>query len=194
MRVIFDGSFPPEERLLFAEIAASLDRGERLCFLAREAGEAVGFAIVLPLPDVPGVALLDYLAVAEARRGQGIGSALLEALRARLDRPGAVGIILEVEPPHTAQDAAERRRRERRIAFYQRHGIHLLELARPYMMDAYTETGLLEMRLMWWPLGPAGGLPSAELVARCIRSLFVTVYGRSPDDPALREMLGEARM
>ncbi len=186
MQAIYEGSFPRKERSPFADLAASIDRSERLCFLAWEGEAVAGFAIALPL-DVPGVHLLEYLAVAEGLRGRGLGAALLRAVREHLDRPGAVGIILEVEPEATSSVA------QRRIAFYQRHGALLLELERPYLMAADNEAGLLEMRLMWLSLGSTQAVPSAGLVASCIHELWVRVYGRSPEDPALREMLGGQR-
>lgn len=54
---------------------------------------------------------------------QGLAAAYAFLLRALLERaPGAAGLYAEVEKEELAPDAAERRTRARRIAFYERLG------------------------------------------------------------------------
>lgn len=62
--------------------------------------------------DLTGFTYIEHFAVERTCRGQGVGSAALQAFVA--EHPGTV--ILEVEPPWTGVDAV------RRIAFYKRLG------------------------------------------------------------------------
>jgi GNAT superfamily N-acetyltransferase len=72
---------------------------------------------------------LKYLAIDPTRRNQGLGGLLLraaaaagETLAQAAGRDGCAGALLEVEIPDSPPPAADRRLRQRRIAFYERHG------------------------------------------------------------------------
>ncbi len=64
--------------------------------------------------------LLDYLAVVEAYRGQGMGSIFLKEMQNRLQE--FTGIIIETEDAAFASDEEELQARKRRDAFYERNG------------------------------------------------------------------------
>ena len=68
------------------------------------------------------VALVDYYAVREDLRDAGIGSRFIRAL---VDGPlrDMDCVLLEVDNPEFAPDAAERGIRERRLRFYLRNGL-----------------------------------------------------------------------
>ena len=67
------------------------------------------------------VCLFDYLAVTEKYRDTGIGSEFLQYLKRSF--PGSDIVFSEVENADYAEDALERRTRERRMEFYLRNGL-----------------------------------------------------------------------
>ena len=82
---------------------------------------AYAFFVLLRRED--GLCLLfDYFAVAEEFRGTGIGSRFLQALREGPLREAGC-ILLEVDDPAAAEDAAQRTLRERRLRFYLKNGL-----------------------------------------------------------------------
>ena len=66
--------------------------------------------------------LLDYLAVSEAHRGEGLGSIFLKQLSDRI--PEADCVLVEAQDPAAAQEEEERTLRRRRIGFYLRSGFY----------------------------------------------------------------------
>lgn len=72
--------------------------------------------------------LLDYFAVSEKLRGQGLGSMCLRLLKEEIRRQNFGTLILEVENPRFGKDEEERLLRRRRIAFYIRNGMTLTPL------------------------------------------------------------------
>ena len=79
-----------------------------------------GYATLWSGPECPGYVLLDYLGVTAARRNGGLGGRMLGLLRERCGS-GTV-LIVEAEAPDSGGPPEERPLRERRLAFYRRHG------------------------------------------------------------------------
>ena len=79
-----------------------------------------GYATLWSGPECPGYVLLDYLGVTAARRNSGLGGRMLGLLRERCGS-GTV-LIVEAEAPDSGGPPEERPLRERRLAFYRRHG------------------------------------------------------------------------
>ena len=79
----------------------------------------LAYALFLILPKEHKL-LLDYYAVLEAYRNDGIGSAFLQSLRT--DITCADGIYIESENPDYAESEQEKKIQEKRIAFYDRNG------------------------------------------------------------------------
>ena len=91
-------------------------------------GAAVGLALSNYLAE-SNLLHLKYLAIDPTRRSQGLGAILLRAAAAAGEtiaqaagREGCAGTLLEVEIPDSPPPAADRSLRQRRIAFYERHG------------------------------------------------------------------------
>lgn len=102
-----------------------LDVLERLCddgvyepLALFEEGVPVGYAFLWK--DTDGFLLFDYLAVSESRRGDGLGTKILQAVLQRCALAPAV--FGEVEAP-LGIDAAQDAVICRRLGFYQRNGI-----------------------------------------------------------------------
>ena len=70
--------------------------------------------------------LLDYFAIAEEHRDEGLGTVFLQMLASCL--ADADCVICEVEDPEQAQDGETRAQRERRLRFYLRSGFRKTEL------------------------------------------------------------------
>ena len=87
--------------------------------LCERQGLAAAYAFLLRAPEARSLLLLLY-AVEPEMRGSGVGSDFLHTLLERAS--GAAGLYAEVEKEELAPDAAERRTRARRIAFYERLG------------------------------------------------------------------------
>lgn len=159
-------------------------------------GALVGFA-VFNLLEAVGVAFLEYMAVEEHLRGQGIGAGLLRALRASLrDTAAAVqGVLLEVDPPDGAE-GDERRLRERRISFYLRNEAVMIDgfrLMAPNLLTA----GSVELLLMWVPLHDGATRLEGDRLRECVRQLLVDGYELDASDPFielnLRNLEGASR-
>jgi ribosomal protein S18 acetylase RimI-like enzyme len=130
---LYERSFPPEEKVPQTEHVSLLER--------RAAGEEVRAMLLAAVDEknqLAGMAryelygradYLPYLAVAEDRRGSGIGSAfytwIFRSLTARRGTE-ALGLLFEVEIPELGHDLETRINAERRIRFYQRLGAKLL--------------------------------------------------------------------
>ena len=71
--------------------------------------------------------LLDYLAVSDDIRGKGIGTNMLELLKAEICKT-YTGILLESENPDFALDKADFDIRSRRISFYEKCGFHTTKM------------------------------------------------------------------
>lgn len=175
---IYHASFPPSERAAWAE---RVDSGS--WFVAETEGRVVGLALVRSL-SCPGIYLLEYMAVAEETRNQGIGSLLFrQTMRLLSRREGARGVLIEVEPE--AQGSEQERRR---IAFYSRNGAQEVPAVDGYCMpDLADESKRVPMKLMWFPLNDE--LISHSMLRACIVSIYMDVYKRAKDDPLLRSVL-----
>lgn len=104
-----------------------------MALAARDGAQVIAIAATTLLRDPPAV-FVNYLAVAPARRGFGVGSRLLDfAWGSGVERLATSGrpqaaLIWEVEIPELADQPQERMRRERRIGFYRRLGGEVIEL------------------------------------------------------------------
>ena len=114
--------FPPDELKPFSMIRDAIGRNEYVCYGAMHAREIVAYAFFARCV-VKGrtLGLLDYFAVVERLRDQGIGGACLNRLAAHMGDMDAV--IIEVEEPSLARDPEERNTRQRRLDFYLRCGM-----------------------------------------------------------------------
>lgn len=112
--------FPKSELKPVRAMLRLMDEGKYEPLLVLEEGEAVGYATAWLPPSREG-ALLEYLGVLRGKRNGGLGSKMLALLA---DKYGQ--IFGEAEAP-TSNDPAENDLRRRRIGFYLRNGMRLLD-------------------------------------------------------------------
>jgi GNAT superfamily N-acetyltransferase len=169
-RRIYEESFPPSLRAPWkALVDHRLD--ERFVVLADTDGTPVGITLIRRLGDTD-MAFVRYLAVDPARRDQGLGSQLVAHLRELL-RDGGVGVLLlDVEKPVDAHAEDDRRR----IAFYQRCGLDLLDVP-DYSPPEHGETGeIVPLLLMGEVLDGGTALTGARL-SEAVRAVLLHRYG-----------------
>lgn len=116
-RLLYESAFPASERRGRGQHAAALADGAFHCL---HLADAAGFVGILSYWLWPQLCFVEHLAIAESRRGQGLGHRVLELL----PKP----FILEIEPVVDAVTA-------RRLAFYESAG--LVRLPQPHVQLAY---------------------------------------------------------
>lgn len=157
IEMLYIGSFPPAERRNFENVKILLER-ENVPFkmiAAVEADELQGFLSYWEFNDFK---YIEHFAVDVRKRGNGIGSGLLEYF---LQGSGDNPVILEVELPETSYDA------RRRVDFYMRHCFIIWKRLN-YVQPAYEKDGMpVAMRLMSLKLnGQAKVAQMGEVIRR----------------------------
>ncbi len=136
-RAIYEASFPPSLRAPWSDLVDHRP-DERFMVLVDSAdggSSTVGIALIRRLGDT-GMAFVRYLAVDPTRRDRGLGSQLVGHLREALRSDGIDVLLLDVEQPLGAHAEDDRRR----IAFYERCGLSLLDVP-GYAPPEHGETG-----------------------------------------------------
>jgi len=118
--------FPSDELKPFPMIEKLMNSGCYECcgFYEKESDKLCAYAFMMADTDT-NMLLLDYFAVCEEVREKGYGSAALDLLKE--DYIKWDGMIFEVEDDDMADTEGERRLRQRRIAFYERNGVVMME-------------------------------------------------------------------
>lgn len=174
---LYARAIPARERKPDAAIRAMAASPQQIVLVAIDDDALIGFALVY---TGPGLALLEYMAVDETRRGSGLGAALYRAARAAAgDRP----FLVEVESDR--EDTPDRALRTRRIGFYHRLGARRLEgLDYVLPLPGDGPPPLIDLLVDGWP---ADAVP-ADVVADWLREIYANVYACPPDDPRLAAM------
>jgi len=133
---IMEYSFPPTERGSERFHYSEFERREFRCLCYEPEGIPAAFMNYYDL-EKNGLVFVEHFAVDESLRGQGRGSDMLQRFMEHYCRSL---IVLEVEPP---EGEAERRR----IAFYQRMGMHLND-GEYFQPEFYGKCAALPLRLM----------------------------------------------
>ena len=112
---LYQAAFPASEKKPFSMIRSMQKKGKTDVWYCEEKGKFAGLVITINGPDQ---ILLDYLAVAKKRRGQGIGSQILQKMR---EQYYGKGVFLEIEiVDEVAENYEERKRRKQ---FYLSNGM-----------------------------------------------------------------------
>lgn len=109
--------FAENERKPLSSMKESREKGNYDCYGLFEGEEILGYAFFVSNGDN---CLLDYFAIKEDRRNEGLGSIFLKQLTACMEKEKYV--IVEVEDPNQANSFDEKTLRNRRLQFYVRNG------------------------------------------------------------------------
>lgn len=109
--------------------------------------------------------LLDYYAILEDYRSQGLGGKFVKEIEKYLAGQYAA-LIAEVENPDYSEDEEDRRVRERRIQFYLRNGFAMSKVVSRVLTDEYNL-----MYKAW------GGPVKDEEVYGNIQQLYLGIFG-----------------
>ncbi|MDL2236075.1 GNAT family N-acetyltransferase [Christensenellaceae bacterium OttesenSCG-928-L17] len=158
-------SLPANERRSREVQRALLAREDYALYVYVDAGEVAAFVAAY---EYETIRFGEHFAVSPSLRGQGLGGTLLQAYLSLSTTP----MLLEVEPASFSEMA------ERRIGFYERHGLHLNRY--PYLQPPLNKGDkTMPLCMMSWPapLTPAGFIQARE----CI---YKNVYGLKEDEIA----------
>lgn len=133
---IYESSFPRFERRSRAQHERALKSADVFCCKQLVLDEAV--VGLLFYWELPKCLFVEHLAVAEACRGRGVGTAALKWLQEQ----GKL-LILEIEPPLDTATC-------RRLEFYQNAGFELLPCEHE-QLPFHADTPSVPMRLLSWP-------------------------------------------
>lgn len=114
IRLLYRRAFPSTERKPFRMITSMWKKGKTDVWCFRKGGRFAGFASTI---NSDALILIDYLAVPEKLRGQGVGSAALAML---CEAYPEKGLFVEIESPY--EETANQAERWRRRRFYERCG------------------------------------------------------------------------
>ena len=173
MRAIYEASFPPSLR---APWSALVDHraDERFLVLMDADAMPVGMALIRRLGDT-NMAFVRYVAVDPSRRDRGLGATLMAHLRDTLRSEGIGALLLDVEVP--AGEHAEDDRR--RIAFYERCGMALLDVP-DYAPPDHGETGEVVPLLLMGEVLDGGAPLTGSRLADAVRAVLVHRYDVHP--------------
>lgn len=133
-KVLYEQSFPPEERRPWNDVVRQIEYNSRFSFYEiLKDSDTVGF---ITLWNLDSVFYGEHFAIDPSRRNGGLGGVAFDTLLASLDMP----FVCEVEHAGSTPEAASR------IGFYVRHGL----------------VGLNDYDYMQPPYAP--GLPSVSLM------------------------------
>lgn len=118
LELLYMEAFPDMERKPFEMIREKYCKKMTDVWVVEEAGEFSGLAITMNKDDL---VLLDYFAICEEKRGQGLGG---KSLRALQELYRGKRFFLEVESLDVLADNMEERRRRKR--FYLKNGMREL--------------------------------------------------------------------
>lgn len=144
------------------------------------------FALVLHFPEIQ-TCFLDFIATRPGIRGNGVGSAVYEAVREYAQGLNATALYLEVQPdlPELTPDPDELRQARQRIRFYEQYGVRVV-VNRAYSLPVGTppSTALL----LYDGLGRTGLLTKAEIQA-AVQTICTRRFRQIADADYVRQIL-----
>jgi ribosomal protein S18 acetylase RimI-like enzyme len=182
---IYTESIAEREQKPKTWICEMVRRHDYRFFLLKRDGHVIGFSIFY-LSHSEEFDLLEYMAIASAYRNEGLGSELFRRSINHVTRRGQhVPVLLEVDSAREA--CPDQTLRARRQQLYRRLGcLRLTGLA--YILPLQGEAAPPCMDLMIYPDGDLSLIPKSVL-ERWLRIIYQNVYGCSPDDPRINQML-----
>lgn len=180
---IYTEAHPQSERKSPERLSAMIQQPGYFFLVAVESSVVVGFSIVRVFDDSD-AALLEYMAVAQDRRNQGIGQQLFTQT-ANLGEISSRFLLAEVDSEkRPADDRADRIRRKN---FYRRLGCREVEQL-CYIMPPVSSSSPPDMDILVYKrdLPPFIELPRLR---QWLVSCYVQVYGQPANDHRIETML-----
>lgn len=141
---IYRNSFPIAERDTHEQLLHALRAGMARIGTHQHQGITQAIVVFYPMQIADfSFIFLNYIAVSNQKRGQGLGRQLFNQLISQFDST----VVWEVEDPSAAADIAEEKLRERRLQFYLRAGAQLLHCQ--FMQPPIDGLNYVPMRLMF---------------------------------------------
>lgn len=169
-RAIYEASFPPSLRASWSDLIDHRS-DERFVVLVDGAATTVGIALIRRLGST-GMAFVRYLAVDPTQRDRGLGTRLVAHLREALRTDGIGVLLLDVEEPVGAHAEQDRRR----IAFYERCGLMLLDVP-GYAPPEHGETGEIVPLLLMGEVLDNGPALTGSRLDEAVRAVLLHRYG-----------------
>jgi ribosomal protein S18 acetylase RimI-like enzyme len=183
---IYAASITPREQKPEDWLRAMVAAPEYRVWIARDAGRVLGFSILF-VPPGEGFSLLEYMAVAPEKRGQGFGGELFRRTVEQAVTTQGAGLPVLLEVDSDGEASSDQAVRARRIRFYRRLGCVKIAGLR-YLMPLRGVGPAPEMALMVYGAAPPGHLARGDL-KRWLQTIYEDVYHGSPDDPRIVKML-----
>lgn len=155
--------FPPDELRPLSNIRLLMGQGKYFCLGCYENGGLSAYACFARAEEAM---LLDYYAVEETLRGQGVGSRFLGRLRQMGAELSAPFLLIEAESPESAETPEEQKLRCRRIQFYQNCGCLKTRI--------YSMLFGVEYQILYLPLQEGTVLADSE-VSAMLQKLYQTI-------------------
>lgn len=182
---IYCESITLRERKSKAELSTMVCKPNYRFLLAQDRDTVTGFSISF-VEETESFCLLEYMAVDKRYRGHQLGSELFKATTSTVrGEHGASSILLEVDSDREL--TADQELRRRRQNFYRRLGCRRIADC-AYILPLPGEGPAPEMDLFVHLPESAPAIRRAKL-ERWLKVIYRDVYGRSPDDPRIAEML-----
>lgn len=167
--------FPADERKPVAAIEKLLEDGMYIGLGMFEAGgddeseESPLMAYALFTKAADDYVLLDYYAVLEEYRSDGVGSIFIKEMDNHFD--GVRGMLLETEDIDSAASEEEYNTRKRRNAFYSRNNV--------IMSDIMSEAAGVRYNIWYKPF--TGDIPESDELRNTLSDLYNIMFKRCED-------------
>ncbi len=183
---IYAGSISIREQKSKVWLCEMVSRSDCKFLLVKRKERVIGFSILF-LPASEAFGLLEYMAISEEYRSQGLGGEIfrrsMQMVPPRQGQP--LPVLLEVDSDR--EESADRALRARRQQFYRRLGCLRLS-GLHYILPLPGGSPPPEMDLMVYAAGGLQHIAKSEL-ERWLKVIYRDVYRCSPDDPRIHQML-----
>ena len=178
---VYLNSIPRNERQTIDIVKERVAAKNEHLLIGSLSGEVVCMALVWPLENSDFI-LLDYMAVKEKYRKQGIGTSLIKSILSKYCTNNS-SIIVEVEDPKEA----DKESRSKRVAFYRSNGAKELENV-PYLLPPLQGIEPTKMILMLFS-NNKNTIVEGIVVKKLIAQIYAELYCREANDQLLNSFI-----
>ncbi len=150
-------------------------------YVLTDESKTLGFAIIYS-PNYSDYCLLEYMAIDNKYRNQGIGGDIFDRLSKIFDNKS---MLIEIDSPY--QESADQNIRKKRMQFYERHGGLYIE-GLNYILPLEC-SGIVPEMLLLIKSNIYTRKLSKQKLQFWLTDIYTAVYGCKPDDTRLNVML-----